>query len=194
MGKISTFPTLYDEALQIRLSKLKEWGYLKEPQIKPGTITWSRNGNTTGNISIAMNTLYEPYYLELNYSYKGEPRKYKIGLQTIASNLGRGVVWYFVCPHTGKRCRVLYSISGYFYHRSAFRGCMYEVQTYSKKARQYKRAMNWAFGTPEEKELNSRYFKRYYAGKPTKRYSRILKQISKSESVTSDEIRKILFY
>ena len=56
MPKPHTFPTLYNEALQISISKLKEWEYLNPEQIKSGTITWSRNGNQTGSISIQVNT------------------------------------------------------------------------------------------------------------------------------------------
>ncbi len=56
MPKPHTFPTLYNEALQISISKLKEWEYLNPEQIKSGTLTWSRNGNKTGSISIKVNT------------------------------------------------------------------------------------------------------------------------------------------
>ena len=52
MPKPHTFPTLYNEALQIHISKLKGWGYLDPKQIKSGTVNWSRNGNPTGSISI----------------------------------------------------------------------------------------------------------------------------------------------
>ena len=38
MAKFPTFPTLYNEALQISITKLKEWEYLNPEQIKSGTI------------------------------------------------------------------------------------------------------------------------------------------------------------
>ena len=56
MPKPYTFPTLYNEALQISISKLKEWKYLNPEQIKSGTLNWSSNGNPTGSISIQVNT------------------------------------------------------------------------------------------------------------------------------------------
>ena len=43
MPKPYTFPTLYNEAFQLSISKMKEWEYLNPEQIKTGTITWSRN-------------------------------------------------------------------------------------------------------------------------------------------------------
>jgi len=85
--KPHTFPTLFDEVLQIHLSKLKEWGYLNPSQIKTGTITWNRNGNQTGSISILVNTLNEEPFIELDYKYRDESRNYKVSLISIPSNL-----------------------------------------------------------------------------------------------------------
>jgi len=134
MPKPYTFPTLYDEVLQISITNLKEWNYLNPEQLKSGTITWSSNGEKTASISIRVNTNDKPY-IELNYKCNDKPRKYKVSLVSIPSNLGIGKIWYFLCPQTHKRCRKLYSISGYFLHREAFNGCMYDSQTKSKKWR-----------------------------------------------------------
>ncbi len=139
MPKPYTFPTLYNEALQISITKLKEWEYLDPKQIKSGTLNWSRNGNSTGSISIKVSTHNEQPYIELDYNYRDEPRNYKVRLVSMPSNLGKGLIWYFLCPHTNKRCRKLYSIGGYFFHREAFNGCMYECQTQSKYSRQLSR-------------------------------------------------------
>ena len=107
MPKPHTFPTLYNEALQIHISKLKGWGYLDPKQIKSGTLNWSRNGNPTGSISIQANTQSEQPYIELDYKYRDEPRNYKVYLTSTPSNLNRGEIWYFICPQTKKRCRKL---------------------------------------------------------------------------------------
>ncbi len=50
MPKFPTFPTLYDEVLQINISKLKQWEYLNPDQVKTGILTWSRNGEKTASI------------------------------------------------------------------------------------------------------------------------------------------------
>ena len=47
MPKTPTFPTLFDEVLQIDISKLIQWKYLNPEHIKSSTLTWSRNGNKT---------------------------------------------------------------------------------------------------------------------------------------------------
>lgn len=193
MPKPHTFPTLYNEALQISISKLKEWEYLNPEQIKSGTITWSRNGNQTGSISIKVNTHSEQPYIELDYKYRDEPRNYKVRLVSIPSNLGKGLIWYFLCPQTKKRCRKLYSIGGYFLHREAFNGCMYETQTQSKKYRQLDKTLGAYFEIDNlYEELYKKNFKKTYAGKPTKRYLRIMEQIQKAESIPYHEIERAI--
>lgn len=193
MPKPYTFPTLYNEALQIDISKLKGWGYLDPEQIKSCTLNWSRNGNPTGSISIQVNTHSEQPYIELDYKFRDEPRNYKVRLVSIPSNLGKGLIWYFLCPQTKKRCRKLYSIGGYFLHREAFKGCMYETQTQSKKYRQLDKILGAYLKSDNlYSELYKKNFKKTYAGKPTKRYLRIMEQIQKAESIPYHEIERAM--
>jgi len=145
-----------------------------------------------GSISIQVNTRSEQPYIELDYKYRDEPRDYKVYLTSTPSNLKKGVVWYFVCPVTKKRCRKLYSIGGYFLHREAFNGCMYETQTHSKKYRQLDKLMAFLEIENLYSELYKKNFKKYYAGKPTKRYLRIMEQIQKAESIPYHEIERAI--
>jgi hypothetical protein len=193
MAKYPTFPTLYDEVLQIDISRLKEWGYLKPEQIKNGTINWSSNGNKTGSISISVNTFSEQPFIELDYKYRDESRNYKVRLVSILSNLGKGLIWYFLCPQTNKRCRKLYSIGGYFLHREAFKDCMYDCQTKSKHYREFDKSFGAYFRTDElYSQLYKKHFKKTYAGKPTKKYLNLMKQIQKSEGLTLNDIKKLI--
>ena len=193
MPKPYTFPTLFNEALQISITKLNEWEYLNPGQIKSGTVNWSTNSNPTGSISIKVNTRSEKPYIELDYKYNDEPRHYKVNLVSMPSNLGKGIVWYFLCPETNKRCRKLYSIGGYFLHREAFNGCMYESQTHSKKYRQMDKTLGAYFKTDElYSQLYQKHFKTTYAGKPTKRYLKILAKMEKIESINQSDIENAL--
>ena len=193
MPKPHTFPTLYDEALQINISKLKTWGYLNSNQTKSGTLKWSRNGNQTGSISIQVNPHSEQPYIELDYKYEGEHRKYKVRLVSMPSNLGKGLIWYFLCPQTNKRCRILYSIDGYFLHREAFNGCMYETQIQNKKYRELDKTFGAYFKSDNlYSELYKKHFKKSYAGKPTKKYLRIMEQIQKAESIPYHDIKRLM--
>ncbi len=193
MPKPYTFPTLYNEALQIPISKLKSCGYLNPEQIKSGTLKWSRRGNPTGSISIKVNTKSEQPYIELDYNYRDEPRNYKVYLTSTPSNLNKGEIWYFICPQTKKRCRILYNVGGYFLHREAFDGCMYETQTQSKRYRKMDKTLGAYFRSDNlYSEMYKKNFKKMYAGKPTKRYLRIMEQIQKAESIPYHEIERAI--
>lgn len=184
MPKYPTFPAFYDNVLTISISFLKTHKYLESEAIKEGSITWSRYGREFAKISIQVNTQSTPPYLELAYISNNIPINYKVYLVSIPSNLGIGVVWFFICPQTGKWCRKLYMAAGYFYHRLAFRGCMYEKQTYSKKNRKIIIEMKASFQSDHlYEQLYKKQFKKRYAGKPTKKYLHLIKQIMKAESI-----------
>lgn len=192
MPKIPTYPTLFDSTLQINVSNLKKWGYIIPGQIKSGVLKWSSNGAKTGSIDISVNYQNKNPFLKLNYTYNGNPRQYIIRLVSIPSNLGFGQIWYFLCPETKKRARVLYSIGGYFLHREAFNGCMYECQTKSKYYRSFEKDFGALFKIDNLYEQQyKKHFKKFYSGKPTKRYLRILKLIDQAEKTEIETLRKL---
>lgn len=178
MPKVSTFPTLLDEVKQISITKLKEFGYFEPDSFKSGQLTWSRRGEQVGSINFSVDLRDVPYaYLSYTYN-KEESISYKVNLDSITSNLGKGKIWYFVCPHTGKRCRKLYGAGKYFLHRDAYPHAMYECQTYSKKGRMIDKVCKIMHGSDKlYSELYSKNFKTHYDGKPTKRYKQILNEL-----------------
>lgn len=114
---------------------------------------------------------------------------YQVELVPIPSNLGRGVVWYFLCPATGKRCRKLYLVGGYFYHRSAFKGCLYEKQTFSHRNRKMYNSLDFVFSTDEcYEKIYSKHFKRHYRGQPTKRYLKLMNRIEARQMITAKDL------
>ena len=188
-GRYSRIPDLFNECHTIEIANLIEWGYLIPGQTKNGTITWSRNGNKTGAINIWVNTLSENYHMTLSYNYRDKPVLYRVQLVSVPSNLGKGKVWYFLCPVTGKRCRKLYSIGEKFLHREAYQGCMYETQTYSQKNRYLVRQYDKYFCREKAHEqIYSKYFKTHYAGKPTKRYLKLQRKIQESRGISIEEL------
>lgn len=190
MPRTSTLPTLYDECKRLNVTKLKSWNYLVPNQIKSGTVTWSSNGMETGSISIQVESFAHIAFVNLSYKCNGESIAYRVQLTQVPSNLGKGVVWYFVCPKTGKRCRNLYLVGGYFYHRSAFRGVFYQWQVFSRNTRNLCKGYDLDFGVDRAYcEMYKKYFKRQYRGKPTKRYKQLLEQIEIGER----EIERELF-
>ncbi len=171
MGRNSSGVHLYDDKLQLSITELKEWNYLKENSKIKATISWS-NTYSESSITILVNT--SEMTVLFNYSSGGEPKKYKVKLTTIPSNIGKGKIYYFLCPVTNKKCRKLYLSNGVFTHRTVFNG-MYECQTTSQQYRKlgkyfkYERAVDKAY-----EEINSKHFKTHYNGVETKRYKRLL--------------------
>ena len=193
MPKPHTFPTLFDDVKTVSISFLKKHNYLKPNHWQSGTVKWSINGDKTGSISIMVNTKSEQPYIELDYKCNEVPINYKVQLVSTPSNLGKGVVWYFICPHTGRRCRKLYLADTYFYHRSAFRGCMYEKQTHSKRNRQLLKMLEASFETDKlHEQLYKKHFKKMYAGKPTKRYIQITNKLRQADSISLRELEIML--
>jgi hypothetical protein len=197
MPKYPTHPSLYDRVLKISITKLVGWGYLKPNQRINTNMVWSSNGETRGEIKILVDTTEnDNMFIELDYKYKDQLRHYKINIVSINSNLGKGKIYYFVCPHTQRLCRNLYSISGYFYHRRAFKGCMYECQIQSKKYR----SLNSQFGSYFKsdniyEQLHKKNFKKTYAGKPTKRYLKLTKllELNKRREIDYNQFERQLY-
>lgn len=178
MPRNSTFPTLYEDLKVISISFLNKHGYLMPEQRKTGTLRWIRNGVEVSSISICVDNDDFAPYLELEYLCRETPMNYRVQLVSILSNLGNGRIWYFICPHTGKRCRKLHLANKHFYHRTAYRGCMYEKQTQSKKSRYLDKLFGSYYKTDQlMEELHKKHFKWHYAGKPTKKYLRIVEQL-----------------
>lgn len=189
MPKNYTFPTFYDECKTVSITKLKEWGYLKPNQWLNGTITWSRNGSKYASIGISVNTFADKPYIEFDYKCNDEPIKYKVFLVSLHSNIGKGRIWYFLCPNTGKQCRKLYMVNTYFLHRSAFPNAMYEKQTYSKSSRQQFQLWSRLFDDDKiYEQLYSKYFKKTYRGHPTKRYLKLLNKLKQMGELSEEDL------
>lgn len=189
MARLGNYPITYDEMKSFSIADLRKWGYLVLGNWKTGTITWSRNGNPIGSISITAQMEREAPYITLSYTINKEKDvKYNVSLVSVASNLGKGNVWYFRCPYTNKLCRKLYSIEGYFMHREGIKG-YYEKQIQSKHYRHLEKAYGPLFQQDKlYMQLYSKYFRKYYNGKPTKRYLKIMNQLKAAEYVSETDL------
>lgn len=194
MPKFPTFPYLFDEGKDISTKNLKKWGYFKMNIWKQGTITWSRNGVETSSIGIEVK-IQETGISEMRliYTCQDVNFNYSIALEPVPSNIGDGKVWYFICPFTGKRCRKLHLINGKFKHRSSLPGGMYSTQTKSKKWREIEKVYGCYFDSEKHyEEIYSKFFKKTYNGKLTKRYKKLLQEIEKAEKFSARDIEKLL--
>lgn len=177
MPKPHTFPTLFDECKILSITSLKKMGLLMINRTVTTELTFKTNGQKSGTIGVSINMGFEPYGITLNYVLNNQKHiNYKVQFVSVPSNLGKGVVWYFLCPKTGKRCRKLYFIDSMFLHRSAFKGCMYEKQTYSSGHRKlFASLINETMMEDAFMELRKKHFRKTYKGNLTKRYLRLLR-------------------
>jgi hypothetical protein len=145
----------------------------KGVKLLEGNIEYS-NGS---DIKVTLTKKENGYFAGLIYTktVNGEkhPINYEIRIVSKPSNLGKGYVYYFLCPFTGKRCKVLYMGYGsnYFKSREAYQNRIYypcQLSSYlSKHNDQY-----WSLDKKLDK-LYSKHRKTHYKGKKTKAQIRI---------------------
>lgn len=193
MGRIANYPKTIEDCLTVSITKLKEWDYLSSLGTKSGTISWSRNGEKHSSIGISVtNTNFEKFII-LDYKSNGEPRNYKIKITDKPSNLGKGKVFYFICPITEKHCTKLYLYNGYFLHREAFSGLMYQKQLESRNQRDMFKLFNACYISDEVyEEQYKKHFKTHYNGKPTKRYQKLMNKIKLADKFPADTMQRLL--
>lgn len=176
MPRYPTFPDCFDEVKKVSMSDLKRLAYLRPGSIIRGPIRWTRGGEPSGSIAVTVSV--PGSYMDLDYNYGDKPISYRVRLESLPKHFG-GCEWYFICPATGKRCRVLYGIGEYFLSRSAYPSAMYSQQTESKRARNMHKLFGciWA----ESDFFDKKYVRTTYKGKLTKRYSRALEKQGRTD-------------
>ena len=172
MGRISRIPTQYDDLKTIDISVIRKWGYLKPDTVNSFSIKWSRDGVKTASVGCLINM--RELYFELDYMCNGVSSNYRVKLVAMPSNLGKGYHYYFLCPVALKACRKLYLYNGRFVHRSIIDG-YYFIQLVKPRDRGMIKMCRRQF--QRERYLDesfNKYYKRFYRGKPTKRYAKLI--------------------
>ncbi len=189
MGRHSNIPTLYDFCKTLSISDLKRWKYFKPNKLISSTITFQNSNYEVFKVSILVcNEIGNPY-LELDYTINGVFKIYRIYFELFPSNLGKGFVWFFICPRSGNRCRKLYFIRDYFCHRSAYNFGTYQTQTLGTKDKFLIRQFDKMTKANNAKsKLYSKNFKKHYNGKPTKKYLKLLRQIEAGGGISEAEL------
>lgn len=187
MGRNRTGAYTVYESFRIELTYLLKRGYIKKNSTSHFTLNWKdQRGNQTGSICCKSSYLNLPQeqYLELYYVItKRDGEKidncYKVYLTKINSNLGKGEIVYFLCPQTGKKCRILYIAynSTIFKSRQAYSHRLYYDCQQSSKLNIYNDNY-WRLDQRISQIGKQAYYgKRAYLGVLTKtamRYNRLL--------------------
>jgi hypothetical protein len=192
MPRPRTDPPTTDFTQKIEVADLRPLGYFAAgPLSFTLTLPNPYTGEPNRQIACELTMSEVGGWLRLRYSVKEIPYDYMIQLEAVASNLGRGVYYLFICPLSGQRAKKLYSCWGspYFAHRAAL-GVRYETQyvagLFGKVVPYFKNHKRVA------KDLDESQRKRIYAGKYTRWYRRALKSICENQKLGSlilDNIR-----
>src|SRR5688572_15643281 len=116
MGRPRTGAWSVYESIRIELPYLLKHGYIKKHCIVSSRLTWT-DGRNPVSASVGFKSSYlaeNENYIELTYTLTvggGEPIacNYRVQLEEVPSNLGKGKVLYFSCHESYRRCRILYS-------------------------------------------------------------------------------------
>lgn len=193
MGRYATYPTAIESLKMISIADLKRMKLLTPNSLINTDINWTNQytKEKTGSISVSIILKENEGTITFDYKYRdSEEIKYTANLITRPSNLGNGKLWFFICPHTGKVCRKLHLINGYFLHRTANPQLMYAKQIESKKMREWSKRFGFMFDDEVYTEIYSKHFKSHYNGKPTKRFLKLSKISQKRENVDIREFER----
>ena len=170
-----------ESAKRIEMPILKQLGYLpKGGDVISGTLRWSFNGEPSGNINITVNSSLDAPYIHFVYRSKNSgasddswiDRDYEFPLEKHSCRYG-GNKWFFRCQlskngvYCGRRVRVLYLVSGYF-------GCRH-CANLTYQSCNYGGRYKGFLSIPDLEEQEARVKRTHYAGKPTRKYLRLLK-------------------
>ncbi len=183
MPRLRTDPPTTDFTQKIQLADLRRWGYL-QPGAYAFTLTLYNlyTGTPSRQLACELSMSEAGGWLRLRYSMNEVPYDYLIQLEAVASNLGRGVYYLFICPLSRRRAKTLYSCWGtpYFAHRAAL-GVRYETQyvagAFGAVVPFYKRSVQ------VQKALERPYRKEWYAGNPTRWYLAALRALGKNKEL-----------
>ena len=177
MPKPFTCPNLVDDYLLIRVSTFTNKNFMRPNMLMTRGIYWNVQSGEKPEIKIGIDTSNG---LEAHFIYKvnDENREYIIPIVSVPSNLSKGIVYYFLCPRSGKKCRKLFLYNGWFMHREAIPNGMYWSQTHSKRWREIGKL--FAMDAKRERAYEAMYkpyYKKTYNGKITKKHQRTLEVI-----------------
>lgn len=141
MPKNSTGAYTTGEAKKIDIDFLFKNGFIQKGATINRNLAWvDGQGNPCGNIGLLSVFTDDEKYIQLIYTLTdsdGEKHKrdYKIYIEGVKSNLGKGYNYYFQCPVSNRRCKILYGAYGshYFKSRESYQNRIYyDCQIVSK--------------------------------------------------------------
>lgn len=157
---------------------LKKYRHLTPDTWSRGSCSWSVNGRPSGEISFIVDT--KELFIQFIYTQtdrrSGEKtqKDYRVRLATTACNFGGSRYW-FLCTYCGRKVCGLY-LEGK--NDFACRHCLkltYNTRNSTKRFRDYQKF----FDLEKAHERISHLKRRYYRGKPTRRYGSLIRKVER---------------
>ncbi|UAM98751.1 hypothetical protein K8354_02695 [Polaribacter litorisediminis] len=181
MPKPSTYPIIINQEKTLTTGYLSKCGYFEKDYKVTGSTGWISNKSKDLDINITSIMEKDKERIILNYiDFDNKPVKQIIYLTSKKSNLGTGLIWFFICPYSGAICRNLIFVFNRFMHRSNLKNAMYGTQLESKY---WRKLFQLIPNIPTVKNvLNEPYkpnYKKHYKGIKTKRYQKYLSTVKR---------------
>ena len=190
MGRWSTGAFTTGQCLQLNIKAFSK--YLKEKIEYKGSIHWSNGASITFEIyPNDFSSTVILCYSKKDRDGKTNQIRYSVKVISTPSNLGKGCIYYFVCPYGSKRCKILYLGYGsyYFKCREAYTHRIYYASQLSSRM-DYHNDKYWNYERKLGKQFKKRY-RRHYKGKETPIQKRIAMMMTKRDY--HDEMRWNVF-
>lgn len=174
-----------ENCLDIDVFWLKKHGYFCG--YKYGGITWTFGTGEKSSIGFSVQTSGEPKFIEFKYTSTDRATdqktdyKYKVTIVTTSCRFG-GVRYWFLCPLSSgglggcnRRVGKLYLGGKYFGCRHCYNLTYDSRQSHNKRFEPLGRMLLYE---KKSEELYSQIRRKYYGGKPTKKYDKFLRYCS----------------
>lgn len=170
MGRTHTGTATARGSMRLEMSHFKN----RIPQLD-GVVTSRMQWNNGNNIGYRVTRNGQKITLSLNYTINkdgGEQSiSYDILITTKPSNLGKGVIYQFICPVDGNPCNILYMAHGsrYFMSRAAYERRKARIYYPTQLSGYYDKSNdNYWHLDSLIKELEKKHPKSHYRGAVTK--------------------------
>jgi hypothetical protein len=186
-----------EDSTELSIFRLNGWGLLKGRHST--NLTWTRKfSGSESSASLVIDVTCEKPYARIVYTitrYRDGSKQdydYRIGLVKTPCHLG-GVRYWFCCPQCGRRVAKLYrKPMGEMYLCRICNNLSYESRNESRLGR-WGQIGHFLVAERQMRELEEKIKRRHYAGKPTRRYRRVLKLQHRLNSIHIPQIEELLF-
>lgn len=171
----------YEDCFSLTTKYLRTIASLVDGQLSYTDLEFLSNGERYKLRLVA--SITDSPILILQYAYGGSLYRVNIELSEQFHNFG-GKSYKFICPISGKGCYKLYFINGVVASKGHFK-LLHRSQIRSSRIKFMDKRYGIIFKAEKaERIIYSKHFKRYHAGKITKRYAKLLDVIAKAEGIS----------